>query len=159
MSNFRIYVAGAWPAREEIREYQKILTQNIPNAVITHDWTQSESIGWSERTKEDNDKFAELDLWKGVGSADCVVAIKTRKDYAYRGTEREIGFAQGRGIPVFILAHNDLDSYVCKNVFYHLTRGQTTYEKWEPLMDAVVKLANKKANSGKLLREMLHEEC
>ena len=147
--SFKIYVAGAWTAREEIKKYQKDIVDNIPGSVITHDWTLAESNGFADRTREYNSRNAELDLWKGVGTADCVIAIKTLRDYPYRGTEREIGFAQGRSIPVFILAYDDLDSYVCKNVFYHLTKGQKTYQDWKSLINDVKELAETEMHYGR----------
>ncbi len=160
---FGIYLAGCWNDRTNIREhYQKDLLKKISGAVITHDWTNTEEDGFDQRTTSDNDRYAQLDLWEGVGKADCVVAIKTVKDYAYRGTGQEIGFALGRGIPVYILAHDDPDSYVYKNVFHHLTRGQRTFDDWDTLVSTVQEQAqveeHYRQDQGKNLRQMLKEE-
>lgn len=144
---FKIYVAGSWCDKETIRKYQKSLLERIPNSVITHDWTSTEESDWNLRTLEDNDKYAQLDLWEGVAKADCVVVIKTDKNYAYRGTEREIGFAQGRNIPVYVLAHNDPESYVYKNIFHHLTKGQKTFENWDQLIAALTEFSFKTAST------------
>ena len=138
----RIYVAGSWAHRVEIRDFQKVLLDRIPNMQLTHDWTFAEDIVWEQRTTEFNRKHAELDLYTGVGTADAVVAIFTNPELAYRGTYEEIGFALGRGLPVFVFSphmHNK-ECYVTKNIF-HCDLGdgqQTLFDNFDDLVDCII---------------------
>jgi nucleoside 2-deoxyribosyltransferase len=139
MKKIKIYIAGAFHDKQNIQNYQKIILSSIPNSVITHDWTKVEVDSVYERTDEENDINAALDLYKGVFNADLLIAIQTIDDYAYRGTEREIGFAQGRNIPVYRLTSGNKKSYVASNVFHYLTKGQKNYTDFNILLEDIKK--------------------
>lgn len=112
----KIYVAGKWHDKASIRgimgQLEKLGHQ------ITHDWTKNEI---ETRTPEALRYYATLDL-AGVDKADILVVIMTDKEYSYRGTFTEIGFAIGKCKPVYLYC--DLDpknpSHHCfDNVFFH----------------------------------------
>lgn len=84
----RVYVAGNWNKRKEIREMMDRL-EDMGHS-ITHDWTSYEQTYSDEHAR--NKDCALRDVG-GVVEADLVIALLTEPDYAYRGTSSELGAA------------------------------------------------------------------
>ena len=87
-SHLRVYVAGAWPRREEIKKV--MINVEELGCKITHDWTSYE-LTYTDR--HDRSRKCALADIEGVVTADIVIALLTDDDYAYRGTSSEIGAA------------------------------------------------------------------
>jgi len=111
-----VYVAGKWADKASVRTVQSALV--AAGMVVSHDWTASEEPG---RPCE-----AATGDATAAATSHAVVAVYSDPEYAYRGTNFELGVALGAGVPVFVYHTPDFvrrsgpDSYVYSNVFAHL---------------------------------------
>ena len=87
-SVMKIYVAGAWTHREELRKLMDDIEQL--GHTITHDWTSNE-LEYNDY-HERSVRCARADI-KGVCDADLVIAVMTDDLYQYKGTRHELGAA------------------------------------------------------------------
>lgn len=110
----RIYVAGQWAKRAEIRKQMDII--EAKRDTITHDWTGHASSAEGAKTQQQFADEARADL-AGIHSAEVFVAFMDSPTYQYRGTFFEMGYALGCGVPVYIITpYTEFDP---KNVYFH----------------------------------------
>ncbi len=91
----KIYVAGKWEEKVQVREVMKQLMD--AGHTITHDWTIAELNGIPNTEQALADK-------KGVMVADALVCV-FEKDLRYSGALTEFGIAVAKGIPIYFLGH------------------------------------------------------
>lgn len=91
----KIYVAGKWQEKEQVRQLQQGLRDR--GHTITYDWTQQEEEGAVLHCCALNDA-------SGVIEADSLVA-RLVNPLPYRGALAEIGMAIGLGKRVYIIGH------------------------------------------------------
>jgi nucleoside 2-deoxyribosyltransferase len=84
----RVYVAGNWNKRKEIRALMDRLEEM--GHTITHDWTSYERTYTSDHARNEDCALRDVE---GVVGADLLIALLTEPDYAYRGTSSELGAA------------------------------------------------------------------
>jgi nucleoside 2-deoxyribosyltransferase len=119
----RVYVAGCFFHKERFQDIATAL-RLLGCTVVS---------GWMDRGRPDptqRQAFADKDL-EELASADMLVAVMDEKEYDYRGTFTEIGFALGQGKSVIIVCptrlvpsdmwDEDLDHYCQNNVFFSST--------------------------------------
>lgn len=95
----KIYVAGKWQDRFEVRTIQTILRD--AGHEITCDWTDHEYP--TENVNEMLRHYATADI-QGVKDADVVICVFIQKHH-YRGALVEMGAALALDKPVFVLGH------------------------------------------------------
>lgn len=88
MSSLKVYVAGCWRDREDLKRVMDEVKARGHR--ITHDWTTFEA-SYMDR-HERNKLCARKDI-EGVVTSDVLLVLLTRPDYAYRGTSSEAGAA------------------------------------------------------------------
>lgn len=105
----KLYLAGKWGARDELRKKIDHLRQM--GIEITHDWTFNDP---------NNGKIqSAVDDIHGIKNADFVVAVMDDPVYSYRGTFCEIGCALGLGKNVYIYSPEPKKSEWYKVCFAH----------------------------------------
>lgn len=95
----RIYVAGKWQDREDVRIWHNQLRAR--GHEITCDWTSHEYPGEGQEHLLTDYALADI---KGVQDCDVLIAL-FEVEYAYRGAFVEIGAALALGKRILILGH------------------------------------------------------
>lgn len=98
----KVYVAGKFEDRENIRSIYHILKQY--GHTIALDWTNHEH----PKSDKEQEQWAIADI-EGVKQCDTLIAIFS-KDYRYRGALIEVGAALALGKPVIIIGSNENSS-------------------------------------------------
>lgn len=81
--------------------------------VITCDWTTPEAQAPPAKDKAARDKAA-------IRAADVVIALMTLKQYAYRGTNFELGYAEAQDKPIIMISpfKKSDDADCARNVYF-----------------------------------------
>ena len=142
----KIYIAGKWHNKEQIRGYMDEL-ESIGHE-ITHDWTSYES--------DPNNSFQDMadhDI-EGVMKADALIAIMDDDKYPYRGTFTELGVAFAtkktinKNYKIFIVCpsypykNEDKKPYYSTNCFFKASAINGYFTKWEYLPKVVLRPKN-----------------
>lgn len=118
----KIYVAGKWKEREQVKKIMEMLEAR--GHVITCDWTKhiapegvtkdhekglfNKSYDWSKNVdwaQNGHKTYAEKDL-EGVRNCDILIAYMPDPDIWYKGAWIEVGLALGFDKKVIIIGNN-----------------------------------------------------
>jgi nucleoside 2-deoxyribosyltransferase len=110
-ANTRVFVATGFAQKQDGAALMDSLRKR--GAVITCDWTVPTQLSREEIA--DRDEAA-------LKTSQVLVVLMSLKDYDYKGTFFEMGFALGAGIPIILITPftRSTDAVCVKNVYFHL---------------------------------------